>query len=80
MIVVDPARFGNALDFGARVDDVADTMRAATPMKGVKNVRVPGDGRAASIADAEANGVPVHAALLDNLNQLAQELEISPLT
>jgi len=49
-------------------------------MKGVKSVRVPGDGRAASIADAKTNGVPVHAALLDNLNQLAQELEISPLT
>lgn len=80
LIVVDPARFGNALDFGARVDDVADTMRAATPMQGAKSVRVPGDGRAASIADAEANGVPVHAALLDNLNQLAQELNISPPT
>jgi L-2-hydroxycarboxylate dehydrogenase (NAD+) len=80
MIVVDPARFGDALDFGRRVDDVAATMRGATPMPGVDNVRVPGDGRAASIADYTANGVPMHAALLENLGTLAGELGISPLT
>ena len=80
MIVVDPARFGDALDFGQRVDDVAATMRAATPMPGVDNVRVPGDGRAAHIEDYTANGVPMHAALLDNLETLAGELGISPLT
>ena len=80
IIVVDPARFGDAAGFGARVADVAATMRGATPMPGIDDVRVPGDGRAASIADAAANGVPVHAALLDNLNNLADELGISPLS
>ena len=80
MIVVDPARFGGALEFAARVDDVADTMRAATPMKNVDEVRVPGDGRAKSISDSTANGVPVHVALLNNLKILAEELNISPLT
>ena len=80
IIVVDPARFGDAAAFGARVAEVAETMRDATPMPGVDSVRVPGDGRAASIADATENGVPVHAALLDNLNNLADDLGITPLT
>ncbi|CAN0532296.1 unnamed protein product [Laminaria digitata] len=80
MIVVDPARFGDALDFGQRVDAVAATMRGATPMAGVDNVRVPGDGRAAHIADYTANGVPLHATLIDNLNALAGELGIKSLT
>ena len=79
MIVVDPARFGDALDFGQRVDDVAATMRAATPMPGVDNVRVPGDGRAANIEDYTANGVPMHAALLTSLETLADELGIEKL-
>ena len=80
MIVVDPARFGDALDFGRRVDDVAATMRGATPMPGIDSVRVPGDGRAANIADYTANGVPIHAALLKNLDTIAGELGIEKLT
>ena len=79
MIVVDPARFGDALDFGQRVDDVAATMRGATPMPGVDDVRVPGDGRAANIEDYTANGVPMHAALLTSLETLADELGIEKL-
>jgi L-2-hydroxycarboxylate dehydrogenase (NAD+) len=79
MIVVDPARFGDALDFGQRVDDVAATMRGAAPMPGVDSVRVPGDGRAANIEDYTANGVPMHAALLASLETLADELGIEKL-
>ena len=79
MIVVDPARFGDAADFGHRVDDVAATMRGATSMPGIDNVRVPGDGRAAHIEDYTANGVPMHSALLDSLKDLARELDIEPL-
>ena len=80
MIVVDPARFGDVLDFGQRVDAVSATMRGATPMAGVDSVRVPGDGRAAHIDDYTANGVPLHNALIDNLNSLAGEIGIDPLT
>jgi LDH2 family malate/lactate/ureidoglycolate dehydrogenase len=55
-------------------------MRGATPMAGVDSVRVPGDGRAAHIDDYTANGVPLHNALIDNLNSLAGEIGIDPLT
>jgi len=79
MVVVDPSRFGETSDFGNRVEEVANTMRAAAPMPGVENVRVPGDGRAKSISDSEKHGVPVHEALLSNLNKLADELHISSL-
>lgn len=80
MIVVDPARFGDVLDFGQRVDAVSTTMRGATPMAGFDSVRVPGDGRAAHIDDYTANGVPLLSALIDNLNSLAGEIGIDPLT
>jgi len=80
MVVVDPSRFGSTSDFENRVEEVAQTMRTATPMPGVENVRVPGDGRAKSISDSEKHGVPVHEALLSNLNKLADELNISRLT
>ena len=79
MIVVDPARFGDPADFRRRVDGVERTMRAAETLPGFDKVRVPGDGRAAKIADYEANGVPVHAALLKNLAALAEDLGIPPL-
>ncbi len=79
MVVVDPSRFGGTSDFENRVEEVAQTMRTAAPMPGVENVRVPGDGRAKSISDSEKHGVPVHEALLSNLNKLAVELNISSL-
>jgi len=80
MIVVDPTRFGDTLDFGRRVDAVSKTMRGATPMAGVDSVRVPGDGRAAHIDDYTNKGIPLHAALINNLNSLAGELGIASLT
>ena len=80
MVVVDPSRFGAGSDFGNRVEEVAKTMRAATPMPGVENVRVPGDGRAQSITESEKHGIPVHEALLSDLNKLADELNIKNLT
>jgi L-2-hydroxycarboxylate dehydrogenase (NAD+) len=79
IVVVDPARFGDADAFRRSVDKVERTMRAAAPMPGVDSVRVPGDGRAASIREHNANGVPVHAALLKNLDTLAGDLGIAPL-
>ncbi|MEC7490449.1 MAG: Ldh family oxidoreductase [Pseudomonadota bacterium] len=80
MVVVDPSRFGDLGDFGQKVIEVSESMRSAQPMPGVARVRVPGDGRAASIADAKQNGVPVHNALLKNLNNLADTLGIDRLT
>jgi L-2-hydroxycarboxylate dehydrogenase (NAD+) len=79
IIVVDPARFGDPADFGKRVDAVSRTMRRATPLPGFDAVRVPGDSRASKLDDYNANGVPVHAALLKNLDTLADELGVERL-
>ena len=79
MIVVDPARFGNVTDFFCGVDEVSNVMRQATPMKGIESIRVPGDGRAASIKAAKQFGVPVHEALLNSLNDIAEGLGIPAL-
>lgn len=80
MVVVDPARFGDPEMFRSGVDNVSRRMRTAEPLPGVDSVRVPGDGRAAKMADHADNGVPVHAALLDALETLADDLGISRLT
>ena len=79
IVVVDPARFGDPDEFRSGVDKVSRTMRAAKPLPGVDSVRVPGDGRAAKMTDYAANGVPVHDALLQTLNALADDLGIDRL-
>lgn len=79
MIVVDPARFGDPHMFRRNVDGVSRTMRGAATMTGFDKVRVPGDGRAARMADYGANGVPVHDALLKTLATLAGDIGIAPL-
>lgn len=79
MIVVDPARFGDPEAFRHNVDGISRTMRGATTMPGFEKVRVPGDGRAAKIAEFTETGVPVHGALLKTLAGLAADLGIAPL-
>lgn len=79
IIVVDPARFGDPHEFRRKVDGVSRTMRGAKTMPGHEKVRVPGDGRAAKMAEYGETGVPVHDALLASLTKLAGELGIEPL-
>ena len=72
--------FGDPETFKKRVDQVSRSMRASATLPGVESVKVPGDGRARNREDCLENGVPVHPALLSQLNALASELSIEPLS
>lgn len=74
------AAFGDVEAFKKRVDQVSRSMRASATLPGVDSVKVPGDGRARNRADYMENGVPVHPALLGQLNTLADQLSIEPLS
>ena len=76
---IDPSAFGDAAAIAARVAAVAREMRAAETMPGFEAPRVPGDGRAARMADRRARGVPVPGGLRAVLDRLAGDLGIAPL-
>ncbi len=75
---IDPSVFGDAAAIASGVAAVAHQMRAAKTMAGFEAVRVPGDGRAARMADRRAHGVPVPEGLRAVLDRLAGDLDIAP--
>ena len=76
---LDPAAFGDAAAIGEAVDRVAGQMRGSEVMPGFDAVRVPGDGRAARLADREENGIPIPDALRAALDGIAEETGVAPL-
>ncbi|MDE0058742.1 MAG: Ldh family oxidoreductase, partial [Defluviicoccus sp.] len=76
---LDPAAFGDPAAIGSAVDRVAGEMRGSATMPGVDSVLVPGDGRAARLADRAANGIPIPDALRATLDGIAEETEVAPL-
>lgn len=76
---IDPSVFGDAAQIAARVAGVAAEMRGSAVMPGFDSVRVPGDGRAARMAERNAQGVPIPDGLRGVLDRLAEELGIAPL-
>ena len=76
---LDPAAFGDAAAIGQAVDRVADEMRGSAAMPGFDRVRVPGDGRAARLAEREEGGVPIPDALRATLDRIAGETGVAPL-
>ncbi len=76
---LDPAAFGDAAAIRGAVGRVAGEMRGSATMPGVESVLVPGDGRAARLADREANGIAVPDALRDVLDGIAEETGVAPL-
>lgn len=76
---LDPAAFGDAAAIGAAVDGVAGQMRRSAAMPGFEEVRVPGDGRAARLADRTTNGVPIPDALRAVLDGIAEETGVAAL-
>jgi LDH2 family malate/lactate/ureidoglycolate dehydrogenase len=46
----------------------------------VSEIRIPGQGRVARIADRKKNGVPLSETLIKQVDDLAKTLGIAPLT
>ena len=77
---LDPAAFGDAAAIGANVERIASEMRRSAPIPGFDQVRVPGDGRAARQRDREENGIPIDDALRAELDEIAKETGVLPLS
>jgi len=65
LVAIDPAALGGAGVYFERIETLIAAMLAD------EGVRLPGDRRHKSAADARANGVEVPAALLKQLRELA---------
>ena len=76
IIAVDPGAFGNKDDFIARVIELVNDLKSSTTLPGVKEIRVPGEGAARTMAERQRLGIPVSPELLDALNTCAKECGI----
>ncbi len=79
IIALDIAAFMDVDAFKRQIDEVVRQMRGSATLAGVEQVRLPGDGSHAAIADRVANGIPLPAPLLDGLRKVAADLGVAPL-
>jgi L-2-hydroxycarboxylate dehydrogenase (NAD+) len=63
-------------NYRARFDEYMQILRDCPPAPGHARVLVPGDPEWTAEADRRANGVPLHPQVVDDLKQLAGELDI----
>jgi len=80
VIALDVARFLPLDRFGAEVDRHMRDLAGSARLPGVDEIRIPGQGRAKRRVDRQENGVPLSAALIKQLGELAISLGIVPLT
>ena len=80
IIAVDPSAFGNTEEFINRVIALVNDLKNSSTLPGVKEIRVPGEGAAKTMAERSERGIPVSPELLEALNACAQECGIPALT
>jgi LDH2 family malate/lactate/ureidoglycolate dehydrogenase len=78
--VIDPAAFGDIDEFKQNVDRLVQELRGANRMPGVDRIWLPGEQSHQKRLDHEKNGVMLAPSLVNQLNELATQLKISPLT
>ena len=79
LIVLDVSRFLPIAEFKADIDRHIRELRSSKLMPGHDQIRLPGEGRAARMAERTAKGVPLSPPLLAKLGDLARRLGIKPL-
>ena len=77
--VIDPAVFGDAEDFRRSADAVVRDIRCSERLPGVERIWLPGEQSLEKHARYAAGGFPLSKSLLNELDALAQELDITPL-
>ena len=80
MVALDIARFMPLATFMAETDRHLRDLRHSQRMPGVSDIRLPGDRRRECRAERLRDGVPVPAALLAQLDALARDLRVTPLS
>jgi L-2-hydroxycarboxylate dehydrogenase (NAD+) len=78
IIALDIARFTPLKSFAAEVDRHLRDLRSSRTLPGFDAVRLPGEERRRRRADRLANGVPMSAELIVQLDRLAAELGLAP--
>lgn len=78
--VIDPAAFGDIDEFKQNVDRLVQELRGANRMPGVDRIWLPGEQSHQKRLDHEKNGVMLAPSLVNQLNDLATQLKIIPLT
>ncbi len=73
-IAVDPAAFGGADCFAARVRELASEVTTSPPAPGVERVVLPGQMESERYAGAKRDGVRVQRSVIDNLLAVAASL------
>jgi L-2-hydroxycarboxylate dehydrogenase (NAD+) len=80
VVALDVARFLPLDQFGAEVDRHMRDLASSARLPGVDEIRIPGQGRQARRADRQKNGVPLSAALIKQLDEVAKSLGIAAVT
>jgi LDH2 family malate/lactate/ureidoglycolate dehydrogenase len=80
VIALDVARFMPLDAFKAEVDRHIRDLVSSRRLPGGDDIRVPGMGRAARRAERERNGVPLHGTVLAQVDEVAESLDIVPLS
>jgi LDH2 family malate/lactate/ureidoglycolate dehydrogenase len=75
-IAIDPAAFGDADAFAARVGELAAQVHSSPTAPGVDRVLLPGQLEAERHAAARADGVRVERSVIDNLHGVAATLGV----
>jgi LDH2 family malate/lactate/ureidoglycolate dehydrogenase len=78
--VIDPAAFGDIGEFKACVDTLVRELRASERMPGVDRIWLPGEQSEAKRLDYTAHGIPIALALREQLNQVADRLNVPRLS
>src|ERR1043166_2904875 len=80
VVALDVARFLPLDAFKAEMDRHIRDLSSSKKLPGVSEIRIPGQGRVARIADRKTNGVPLSETLIRQVDDLAKTLNIAPLT
>ncbi len=80
ILVIDLAAFGDPAQFKHAVDTLVRDIRGSERLPGVERIWLPGEQSHDKRQRYTRDGIPVTAVLLDELNTLAAELGIAPLT
>jgi len=79
VMAIDLGAFGEVADFKARVDRLVRDLRSSERMPGVERIWLPGEQSHARRAANERDGIPIPAALLQQLGTFAREMDIPAL-
>ncbi len=79
IVAIDIAAFGDLHGFKDRVDLLIDDLRASRRLPDVDRIWLPGEQSSAKRVEYSRDGIPMAAALLQNLERLADDLGIERL-